>query len=401
MPEHSIYLDHNATTPIRPEVIAAMNAVAGDPAVQNPSSVHLPGRMAKRAMKAARTTIAEGIGAKPAEIVFTGGGSEAINLAIKGAFFCDEPARRHIITTQIEHPAVLRTCEWLESRGARVTYLPVDLWGLVTPAEVEAAITDETALISIMHANNEVGTIEPIAEIGSIARAHGVPFHVDAVQSVGKIPVDVAALNCDLLSMSAHKIYGPKGVGFLYVREGTKLCPVVHGGGQESGLRGGTENVPGVVGFAEALKLALAEREDNDRKFRELRPLLTDLEKRLPAVRVNSPSDNCLPHVVNISFLYVDGMAVAMNLSMKGIYVSVGSACASNQEMKPSHVLMAMGLNDKAAFGAVRFSMGRSTTEADVRVAADQTIAIVEKLRKVTVAESIGKCDENCPCFLD
>lgn len=401
MPEQSIYLDHNATTPMRPEVIAAMNAVAGDPAVQNPSSVHLPGRMAKRAMKGARATIAEGIGAKPAEIVFTGGGSEAINLAIKGAFLCDDSAKRHIITTKIEHPAVLRTCEWLESRGAQVTYLPVDVWGVVSPADVEAAITDETALISVMHANNEVGTIEPIAEIGGIARAHGVLFHVDAVQSVGKIPVDVGVLGCDLLSMSAHKIYGPKGIGFLYVREGTQLCPVVHGGGQESGLRGGTENVPGVVGFAEAMRLALAEREANDRRFRDLRPILTELEKRLPAVRVNSPADGCLPHVVNISFLYVDGMAVAMNLSMKGIYVSVGSACASNQEMKPSHVLMAMGLNDKAAFGAVRFSMGRSTTEAEVRYAAEQTVGIVEKLRKVTVADDIGKCNDSCPCFLD
>ena len=223
MPEHSIYLDHNATTPVRPEVIAAMNEVAGDPAVQNPSSVHLPGRMAKRAMKAARATIAAGIGAKPAEIIFTGGGSEAINLAIKGVYFCDDSVKRHVITTKIEHPAVLRTCEWLESRGARVTYLPVDVWGVVSPADVEAAITDDTALISVMHANNEVGTIEPIAAIGGIARAHGVAFHVDAVQSVGKIPVAVEALNCDpndiLMNATGPVIgsnTGPGTVGLFY-----------------------------------------------------------------------------------------------------------------------------------------------------------------------------------------
>jgi cysteine desulfurase len=400
MPEREIYLDHNATTPVRPEVAAAMSAVVGDEMLTNPSSVHLAGRKAKRAVKAARQTVAEALGAQPTEIVFTGGGSEAINLAIKGIYFCHEAERPHVITTRIEHPAVLRTCEWLETLGATVTYLPVDNYGFVNPADVEAAITDRTILVSVMHANNEVGTIEPIAEIGAITKARGIPFHVDAVQTLGKVPIDVGELGVDLLSVSAHKIYGPKGIGALYVRTGTNLCPVVHGGGQEAGLRGGTENVPGIIGFAEAVRLAVAEMPENDRRYRELRAILTAIPGRLNAVRVNSPDHDCLPHVVNLSFLYADGMPIIMNLSMKGIYASVGSACASH-EMNPSHVLMAMGLTEKAAFGSVRFSMGRSTTADDLEYVADQTIAIVEKLRKVTVPESIGKCDENCPCFLD
>lgn len=395
-----VYLDNNATTPVRPEVEEAMLACGeSGEALRNPSSVHLPGRLARRKVSEARTAVAAAIGAEREEVIFTGGGSEAINLALKGVFLSRIAERPHIITTQVEHPAVLRTCGWMESLGAEVTYLPVDHYCFIDPAEAIAAITDRTALISIILANNEVGSIQSVSEIGAAARERGIPMHLDAVQALGKIPLDVNALDCDLLSTSAHKLHGPKGVGALYVRKGTQLVPLVHGGGQEAGLRAGTENVPGIVGFGKAIELALQEMPGLAEHYRPLRATLESLTEELVASRVNSPSERCLPHTLSMSFMFIDGMALTLNLSMKGVYASVASACHSH-EMKPSHVLKAMGMTDEAAFGAVRFSLGRENDAAQIKYAFEQTAEIVRKLRLVTMPESIGKCDDNCPCFL-
>jgi cysteine desulfurase len=395
-----VYLDHNATTPLRPEVEEAMAACGeSGQSLRNPSSVHLPGRLARRCLRGARETVAGALGSTPEEVVFTGGGSEAINLALKGVVFGHLAERPHLITTQVEHPAVLRACAWLEHLGVEVTYLPVDEWCRVDPAKAIAALTDRTVLVSIIHANNEVGTIQSVAEIGAAARDRGVLMHLDAVQSFGKIALDVNDLNCDLLSVSAHKLYGPKGVGALYVRQGTSLTPLVHGGGQESGRRGGTENVPGAAGFAKAVELGLAEMPEVTARCRALRTILEGIAQELPAVRVNSPAAGALAHTLSMSFMYIDGMALTLNLSMKGVYVSVGSACHSH-ELTPSHVLKAMGLTDEAAFGAIRFSLGRGNDETQVRYAVEQTVDIVRKLRLVTMPEDIGKCTDNCPCFI-
>ena len=393
------YLDHNATTPLRPEVQEAMAEVIGR-GLRNPSSVHLPGRLARQRLRQARGVVALALGAEPEEIVFTGGGSEAINLALKGAFFAGGGERPHLVTTRVEHPAVLRACEWLTSQGAEVTYLPVDSRCRLDPEQAVAAFTDRTVLVSLMHANNEVGALLPVAQVAAAARERGILVHVDAVQTVGKLPVNVEELHCDLLSLSGHKFYGPAGVGALYVRQGTPLAPLVHGGGQERGLRGGTENLSGIVGLATALELALVEAPELTTRYRELRPILEGLEQELPAVRLNSPRENCLAHTVNLSFLYVDGMALTLNLSLKGVYASVASACQAHGQL-PSHVLKAMGLTDQAALGAVRFSLGRGTDEAQVRYAREQTVEIAQKLRLVTVPEDIGKCEQDCPCFLE
>jgi cysteine desulfurase len=396
-----IYLDHNATTPVRPEVVEAMRECWGmDSPLRNPSSVHKLGRQARARVAQARAAIAEALGAQPSEIVFTGGGSEAINLALKGVYFASEAARPHIVTTQIEHPAVLQTCRWLERRGCRVTYVPVDNQGMAYADEAIAAIGPDTILVSVMHANNEVGTIQPVCEIGAAARERGVPFHVDAVQTVGKVPVSVDELNCDLLSASAHKIHGPQGVGALYVREGTLLEPLIHGGGQERGLRAGTENVPGICGFAEAVRLALEEMDANRRRSLRHRAQLLRLLRELPAVHLNGHPTQVLPHTVSLSFMYIDGMALALNLSLRGIYVSNASACHSHS-LEPSHVLLAMGLTERAAHGAVRFSLGASNTDEEIDTVVEEVLKLVAKLRIATAPEDIGQCKDDCPCFTD
>lgn len=396
----SIYLDNNATTPLRPEVWDAMAAVEfGGAEARNPSSTHKSGQAAKKVMRAARERVADALGADPDEIIFTGGGSEAINLALKGSVWASGLSAPHIVTTAIEHHAVLNTVAWLETQGCSATVVPADLRCRVDPQAIADAITRDTLIVSVMLANNEVGTIQPVREIGAICRERGVLLHVDAVQGVGKLPVDVDDLNCDLLSCTAHKIGGPKGVGALYVRKGITLVPVIHGGGQESGIRSGTQNVAGIAGFAEAVELAEQEREETWARWRDCRQVLFGLQDEMNAVRVNSDPEICLPNCLSITFLYCDAMALTTNLSMRGIYVSTGSACSSG-DLEPSHVLKAMGLSDVACHCTVRFSLGWSTTRDQVDTAVGAVKELVEMLREVTMPEELGKCGADCPCFV-
>ncbi len=395
-----IYLDHNATTPLRPEVWEAMGQVEfGSEVSRNPSSLHQAGAVARRTLRGAREQLATALGAGPDEIVFTGGGSEAINLALKGAVWATDRERPHIITTRVEHHATLHALEWLATRGVEVTLLDVDATCRVDPEAVAAAIGPRTLLVSVMGVNNEVGAIQPVAAIGALCRERGVLLHVDAVQAVGRLPVDVDDMSCDLLSCSAHKLGGPKGVGALYVRRGTALTPLVHGGPQERGLRAGTENVAGIVGFSEALRLALAEREGNWERWRGLRELIYALPREMNAVRVNSHPDSTVPNCVNVTFMFCDGVSLVANLSARGVCVSTGSACTAGS-LAPSHVLKAMGLSDLAAHGAIRFSMGTGTTHEELRQAVAMTRDIVERLRLITMPEDIGQCGDDCPCFV-
>lgn len=394
-----VYLDHNATTPLRPEVAEAMAECAGwDGLFGNPSSVHSCGRRARQRMEESRQVVARALGAEPKNVVFTGGGSEAINLALKGRFFASERTRRHIITSQVEHSAVLQTCHWLETLGGEVTYLPVDPRCRIDPQQVADALREDTILVSLIHANNEVGTLQPTAEVGALCRARGVPFHVDAVQAVGKLPLSLESLNCDLLSLSAHKFYGPKGVGALVKRDGVELAPLIHGGGQEHGLRGGTEAVAQIVGLATALTLALEEMPQATPRLWQLRDRLLGIVRELEAIKLNGHPQHTLPHTVNLTFMYCDGMALGLNLSLRHIYVSQGSACTSG-DLAPSHVLMAMGLSEQAAHGAIRFSLGQGNTDEQIASVVAEVVGVVRKLRILTAPEDIGKCDENCPCF--
>jgi cysteine desulfurase len=396
----TIYLDHNATTPLRREVWEAMAAVEfGAELRGNASSVHRVGLTTRRHVHNAREIVAAALGAEPGEIAFTGGGSEAINLALKGAVWASGRPHSHLISTTIEHHAVLHALAWLQTQGCAVTLCPVDTTGRVDPQAVAAAITPDTLLVSVMLVNNEVGTIQPVAEIGRICRERGLLLHVDAVQGVGKLPVRVEELQCDLLNLSAHKFQGPQGVGALYVRKGTNLAALVHGGPQEGKLRAGTENVAGIVGLGEALRLAELERDDNLARWRELREILYRAARELDAVRVNSHPDLTVPNCVNMTFMFCDGMALTMNLSMRGICASTSSACTAG-DLEPSHVLKAMGLSDRAAHGAVRFSMGRQTTSEELTTTVEALKDIVESLRLVTKPEDIGKCKDDCPCFL-
>lgn len=395
-----IYLDSNATTPLRPEVWEAMGQVEfGPDMIRNPSSTHLAGIAAKRTMRAAREQIAATLGAKPEEVFFTGGGSEAVNLALKGVVFANGKHDAHVVSTTIEHHAVLHALEWLETQGVGVTLVSAEPTCRVSLEAVREALTDDTMLVSVMHVNNEVGAIQPVAEIGALCRERGILFHVDAVQAVGKLPVDVDEIQCDLLSCSAHKIGGPKGVGALYVRKGTELAPLIHGGPQERHLRAGTENVQGIVGFAEALRLSLEEREENWTRWTALREELHRLPRELDAVRCNSHPDLTVPNCVNLTFMYCDGMTLSTNLSAKGIYVSTGSACTAG-DLNPSHVLTAMGLSEQAAHGALRFSMNGATTRDELATTVETTKDLVDKLRLITMPDDIGKCDDNCPCYI-
>jgi cysteine desulfurase len=394
-----VYLDHNATTPLRPEVAEAMAECTGWAGLYgNPSSVHNVGRRARHRMEESRESVAQALGAEPRNVTFTGCGSEAINLAIKGAFFAAKRPRRHIITSQVEHSAVLNACRWLETLGCEVTYLAVDPMGRLDPQQVAEAITDHTILVTLIHANNEVGTLQPTAAIGALCRERGVPFHADAVQAVGKLPTSLESLQCDMLSMSAHKLYGPKGVGALVRRDGIDLAPLVHGGGQERGLRSGTEAVAQIVGLTKALQLALEEMPEVAPRLGHLRERLLGIVRDLEAVKLNGDPEHTLPHVVNLTFMYCDGMALGLNLSLRHIYVSQGSACTAG-DMAPSHVLMAMGLSEQAAHGAIRFSIGRDNTDEQIDYVVSEVVGIVRKLRILTAPEDIGKCDENCPCF--
>ncbi|ABB15341.1 cysteine desulfurase NifS [Carboxydothermus hydrogenoformans] len=379
-----IYLDHGATTPLSREVLEEMLPYLTEK-FGNPSSIHAFGREARKAIEDAREKVAKAINASdPGEIVFTGGGTEADNLAIKGIARAYKHKGNHIITSAVEHHAVLDACLALQKEGFEVTVLPVDKYGMVSVEDVKKAITDKTILITIMHANNEVGTIQPIAEIGEIAREKGVYFHTDAVQTVGKIPVDVKELKVDLLSLSAHKIYGPKGVGALYVRKGLKLEPLANGGGQERKRRPGTENVAGIVGLGKAIELAVAEMPEESARLTKLRDkLIKGVLERIPYVRLNGHPTKRLPHNANFSVEFVEGESMLLMLDMKGIAASSGSACTSGS-LDPSHVLLAMGIPHEVAHGSLRLTLGKANTEEQIDYVLEVLPGIVERLREMS-----------------
>lgn len=378
-----IYLDYAATTPTHPEVVKAMLPYFTE-SFGNPSSIYSYGQEAKEAVETARAQVARLINARTEEIVFTSGGTEADNFALKGVALANDAKCNHIITSTIEHHAVLESAKYLEQRGFQVTYLPVDKYGLVDPSDVLKAITNKTILVSVMHANNEVGTIEPIAEIGRITRETGVYFHTDAVQTVGHIPVNVNELGVDLLSMSAHKLYGPKGVGALYIRKGTKIVSLLHGGEQERRRRASTENVPGIVGLGKAAELAKSEIDEEARRLTLLRDKLTkNLLERIEHTQLNGHPTRRLPNNVNISVEYVEGESMCLNLDLEGICASTGSACSSSSA-EPSHVLLAIGLPPQQAHGSLRFTLGKWTTEEDIERVLGVLPGIVSKLRAMS-----------------
>ena len=378
-----IYLDYAATTPTHPEVVEAMLPYFSE-AFGNPSSLYTCGQAAREVLEEVRARIASLIGARSEEIVFTGGGTESDNSAIKGVAYANRDSGNHIITTAIEHHAVLETCRFLETMGFNVTYLPVDEYGSVVPEDVRKAITKKTILISVMQANNEVGTIELIAEIGKIAREAGVYLHTDAVQTAGHLPINVDELGVDLLSISAHKLYGPKGVGALYIRKGTKLLPFMHGGEQEGMRRASTENVPGIVGFGKAVELAQQEMSEEAERLTSLRDkLINGLLERIAHIRLNGHPRNRLPNNVNISVAFVEGESMCLNLDIAGICAATGSACSSASK-EPSHVLTALGVPPQEAHGSLRFSLGKWTTEEDVDRVLEVFPQVVAKLRSMS-----------------
>jgi len=379
-----IYMDHNATTPLREQVLEAMLPYLREE-FGNASSLHSFGRGARKAVEAAREKVAAALGAQPREIIFTGCGTEADNQAIKGVAFANRGKGDHLITSRVEHKAVLETCQYLEKQGFRATYLPVDEYGLVSPAGVAAAITDRTLLVSVMYANNEVGTVQPIAEIAQVCREKGVYLHTDAIQAVGKLPVDVHQLGLDLLSLSAHKFYGPKGVGVLYVRKGVKIDPLLHGGHQEWGQRAATENVAGIVGLGRAIELRLDEMGAEATRLAALRDRLYEgLVGRIDHIHLNGHPTRRLPGTLDVSFEYIEGEGIIMGLDMAGVAVSSGSACTSGS-LEPSHVLLAMGIHPAVAQGSIRFSLGRENTEADVDTVIETLPPIVERLRAMSM----------------
>ncbi|MHC1630389.1 MAG: cysteine desulfurase NifS [Methanoculleaceae archaeon] len=376
-------MDHAATTPTHPDVVAAMQPYFTE-RFGNPSSLYGRAKAAREAVAGARERVAAALGADPDEIFFTAGGTESDNWAIKGCAAAHKPEGNHIITTAIEHHAVLHTCQYLEDQGFRVTYLPVDGHGRVDPADVEGAITPETVLISVMTANNEVGTLQPVGEIGAIAREHGVLFHTDAVQAVGAVPIDVDALNTDLLSLSGHKFYGPKGTGALYIRKGTRLHRLIHGGGQERRRRAGTENVPGIVGLGAAIERATTDIEGHTRRIAALRDrLIAGILETIPESRLNGHPTERLPNNVNISFRYVEGESILLMLDQLGIAASTGSACTSASS-EPSHVLLAMGLSHEEAHGSLRLTLGESNADEDVDYVLEVLPGIIGRLRSMS-----------------
>lgn len=383
MSDKTIYFDHAATTPVKSEVIEAMLPYFNEK-YGNPSSIYSLGRDSKKAIEEARETVAKAIGAQPREVFFTGSGTEADNWAIKGVAYANRQKGLHIITTAIEHPAVLHTCQYLESDGFEVTYLPVDSDGLVTAEQVRAAIRPDTILISIMFANNEIGTIQPISEIGKIAKEKGITFHTDAVQAMGNIPINVAEMNIDLLSMSSHKFYGPKGIGALYVKKGVKITSFLHGGAQERGRRASTENVPAIVGLAKALEIAVDDMEQYNKKLLALRDrTIREIEQKIPFIRLNGHREKRLPGNVNFSFEFIEGESLLLMLDMKGIAASSGSACTSGS-LDPSHVLLAIGLVHEIAHGSLRITFGEENTDADVDYLMEVLPIIVQRLREMS-----------------
>ena len=378
-----VYLDNSATTPIKGDVLKEMLPFLTEH-FGNASSLYTPGLVARRALDEAREKVAALINAKANEVYFTGCGSESDNWVLKGVASSLKNKGNHIITTVTEHPAMLRTCEYLEKNGYEVTYLGIDDQGRLNPAELEAAIKDTTILVSIMMVNNEIGTIHPIKELAAIAKKHGVLFHTDAVQAVGNVPIDVKDLGVDFLSMSAHKIYGPKGVGGLYIRRGAKLGTLIFGGGQESGKRAGTENVAGIVGFGKAAELAMNSLDEHIKHSTEMRNYLAEkLTAEIPDVIINGTMDDRHPGNLNVTFKYIEGESILIQLDACGICISTGSACSS-KSLKPSHVLSALGVPVELIHGTVRFSVGDFTTKEDIDYTVECTKKVVAWLRDLS-----------------
>lgn len=377
------YFDYNATTPVDPRVVEAMGPFFTE-IFHNPSSFYSKAGEANHAIDIAREQVAKLINASPKEIFFTSGGTEADNLAIQGAASMFKQKGNHIITSAIEHPAVLKACQYLEKNGYEITYLPVDEKGYINPGELKNSIKDTTILVTIMHANNEIGTLQPLKELAKIAHSKGVLFHTDAVQSTGKIPVDVKNLDVDMLSFSSHKIYGPKGVGVLYKKKGLKINPLLFGGGHERGLRAGTENVTGIVGLGKAAELALAEMAEEEKKLRPLRDRLKKgILEIIPEILVNGDPENGLYNTLNVSIKYIEGESILAMLDGHGFALSSGSACSS-KSLDPSHVLLAIGLKHEDAHGSLRISLGKYNTEDAVERLLQVLPPVVERLRSMS-----------------
>lgn len=383
MNDRFIYFDHAATTPVKKEVLDEMLPYFTSK-YGNASSIYSLGRESKKAIEVAREKTAAALHAQSREIFFTGSGTEADNWAIKGVALANRAKGKHIITTAIEHHAVLHTCQYLESEGFEITYLPVDENGLVTPEQVKTAIKPTTILVSIMFANNEIGTIQPIEEIGKITREKGVYFHTDAVQAVGNVHIDVEKMNIDLLSLSAHKFYGPKGIGALYVRKGTKIISFLHGGAQERGRRASTENVANIVGLGKAIEIASRNVDSYNEKLKAMRDMvINEIEKQIPFVRLNGDREKRLPGNVNFSFEFIEGESLLLMLDMKGIAASSGSACTSGS-LDPSHVLLAIGLPHEIAHGSLRLTFGEENSMDELLFLMDTLTPIVSRLREMS-----------------
>ncbi|AVQ37216.1 cysteine desulfurase NifS [Clostridium botulinum] len=380
-----VYMDYSATTYTKPEVLEEMLPFFTED-FGNPSSLYSFSDKTKKAVNLARERVAKVLNAEKNEIFFTSGGSEADNWALKGIAYANKNKGNHIITTKIEHHAILHTAQFLEKEGFKVTYLPVDEEGFVSVEDVKTAITDETILVSIMFANNEIGTIEPIKEIGKLCKEKNIYFHTDAVQAIGHVDIDVKDMNIDLLSMSAHKFYGPKGVGAIYIRNGVKIQNLIHGGGQERGKRASTENIAGIVGLGKAIELAIENMPEENKKLANLRgKLIKEVEKRIPEVKLNGPRDMSkrLPNNVNISFIGIEGETLLLDLDMNGIFGSTGSACAS-ASLDPSHVLLSIGLPHEVAHGSLRLSLGDKNTEEDIDYVLEVLPKIIKQRREMS-----------------
>jgi cysteine desulfurase len=378
-----IYMDNAATTKVSPEVLKEMHPYLEN-SYGNPSSIYSLARESKRAVDIARERVAKGLGAKSNEIYFTSGGTESDNWAIKGIAFANENKGKHIITTSIEHHAVLHTCKYLEKYGFESSYLPVKRNGIIDINELKKAIREDTILISVMFANNEIGTIQPIKEIGKIAKEKGIYFHTDSVQAVGNIPIDVNELNIDLLSLSGHKFHGPKGIGALYIRKGVNISNMLHGGGQEKKMRAGTENVPGIVGLGKAIEIATKNIEKKNKDITELRDMLIDgLLDEIPDTILNGDKEKRLPGNVNVCFKYIEGESILLMLDMKGVCASSGSACTSGS-LEPSHVLLALGLKHEIAHGSLRLTLSKYNTKEEVEHVLETLPPIVAKLREMS-----------------
>jgi len=382
-----VYADHAATTPTDPRVLEAMRPFFTEQ-FGNPSSVHGFGQEAREAVDVARERVATLIGARPAEIVFTSGATEADNFAVLGAAFGNESRGRHIISSAVEHHAVIESCEFLAARGFAVTYVPVDQYGRVDPDDVAAALRPDTILVSVMHANNEIGTLEPVAEIGQLVRARGILMHTDATQSVGLLPMQVDDLSVDLLSMSSHKRYGPKGAGALYIRKGAKIARIQQGGAQERNRRGGTENVPAIVGFGVAMHVARESMTEEAAQLRAWRDRIFDGLKQIEGARPNGHPTERLPGNINVSFAGTDSESILLALDFRGVAASSGSACTSGS-LEPSHVLRAIGLPPEIAAGTVRFSLGRTNTEADIAYLLEVVPETIASLRAASPASLV------------